>query len=204
MQQFFFVLAGSQDSPLEFYASVLANNAGEAVDILRSQLDDMTGDDLGIQIPVTDDRITRLMIGINAARITEDEITETDDETGMQWDGEEISTNSGRPEQREAGMKETSQLDDTTAADRFTLAIKRRQSRWEPQSNRSARKLEFRVAEKGGVSVYGLNRFPTTLYYEQWAKLLDVGDELRRFLEENKAKLKTKGQAIKPSLEDAD
>jgi hypothetical protein len=54
--------------------------------------------------------------------------------------------------------------------------------------------LEFRVSEKGGVSVYGLGRFPVTLYYEQWIRLLDTSDQLRQFLEENKSKLKLKGQ----------
>jgi hypothetical protein len=52
--------------------------------------------------------------------------------------------------------------------------------------------LEFRVGEKGGVSVYGLGRFPVTLYYEQWIRLLDIAGELREFLEENKSKLKLK------------
>jgi hypothetical protein len=52
--------------------------------------------------------------------------------------------------------------------------------------------LEFRVGEKGGVSVYGLGRFPVTLYYEQWIRLLDIADGLRGFLEENKSKLKLK------------
>jgi hypothetical protein len=52
--------------------------------------------------------------------------------------------------------------------------------------------LEFRVGEKGGVSVYGLGRFPVTLYYEQWVRLLDTADNLRAFLEENKSKLKLK------------
>ncbi len=52
--------------------------------------------------------------------------------------------------------------------------------------------LEFRVGEKGGVSVYGLGRFPVTLYYEQWMRLLGASEELTRFLEENKAKLKLK------------
>jgi hypothetical protein len=54
--------------------------------------------------------------------------------------------------------------------------------------------LEFRVGEKGGVSVYGLGRFPVTLYYEQWIRLLDQAQNLRAFLEENKDKLKLKGQ----------
>jgi len=52
--------------------------------------------------------------------------------------------------------------------------------------------LEFRVGEKGGVSVYGLGRFPVTLYYEQWVRLLDVAADLRAFLEENKPRLKLK------------
>jgi hypothetical protein len=54
--------------------------------------------------------------------------------------------------------------------------------------------LEFRVGEKGGVSVYGLGRFPVTLYYEQWVRLLDRTADLRAFLEENKGKLKLKDQ----------
>jgi len=53
-------------------------------------------------------------------------------------------------------------------------------------------KLEFRVAEKGGVSVYGLGRFPVTLYYQQWIRLLAVSDELLEFLNKNKDKLKMK------------
>ena len=58
-------------------------------------------------------------------------------------------------------------------------------------SKRTGR-LEFKVGEKGGVSVYGLGRFPVTLYYEQWQRLLGAADELRLFLEENKGKLKLK------------
>ena len=58
-------------------------------------------------------------------------------------------------------------------------------------SKKSGR-LEFKVGEKGGVSVYGLGRFPVTLYYEQWQRLLGAADELRLFLEENKSKLKLK------------
>jgi hypothetical protein len=54
--------------------------------------------------------------------------------------------------------------------------------------------IEFRVGEKGGVSVYGLGRFPVTLYYEQWVRLLDASKDLRAFLEENKHRLKLKDQ----------
>ena len=54
--------------------------------------------------------------------------------------------------------------------------------------------LDFRVGEKGGVSVYGLGRFPVTLYYEQWIRLLGASEELKTFLEEQKSagKLKLK------------
>ena len=55
-------------------------------------------------------------------------------------------------------------------------------------------KLEFRVGDKGGVSVYGLGRFPVTLYYEQWNKLFDATEDLRAFLEANKSRLKLRPQ----------
>jgi len=60
-------------------------------------------------------------------------------------------------------------------------------------SSKKTGRLEFKVSEKGGVSVYGLGRFPVTLYYEQWQRLLGISDDLRAFLEENKSKLKLKG-----------
>jgi hypothetical protein len=52
--------------------------------------------------------------------------------------------------------------------------------------------MSFKVSDKGGVSVYGLGRFPVTLYYEQWMKLLDKAQDLRDFLEANKSSLKLK------------
>ena len=62
-------------------------------------------------------------------------------------------------------------------------------------SGRRTGSLEFRVSEKGGVSVYGLGRFPVTLYYEQWTRLLEQAENLRKFLDENKDKLKLKGSS---------
>lgn len=59
-------------------------------------------------------------------------------------------------------------------------------------STKRTGQVEFRVGEKGGVSVYGLGRFPVTLYYEQWVRLLDAAPQLRTFLEENKAEGKLK------------
>jgi hypothetical protein len=70
--------------------------------------------------------------------------------------------------------------------------LKARLAELEKKGTRRTGDLEFRVGEKGGVSVYGLGRFPVTLYYEQWIRLLDTGDKLREFLEENKAEGKLK------------
>lgn len=50
----------------------------------------------------------------------------------------------------------------------------------------------IRVSEKGGVSVYGLGRFPVTLYKEQWLKLLAMVEDIKRFIAENESRLKTK------------
>ena len=52
--------------------------------------------------------------------------------------------------------------------------------------------MTIKVSEKGAVSVYGLGRFPVTLYKEQWLKLLDLADELRSFIRENDSALKSK------------
>ena len=58
---------------------------------------------------------------------------------------------------------------------------------------KTTRATSIRVSEKGGVSVYGLGRFPVTLYKEQWLKLLEMAEELKGFIAENEGKLKTKG-----------
>ena len=52
--------------------------------------------------------------------------------------------------------------------------------------------LRMKVSEKGALSIYGMGRFPVTLYKEQWLKLLDMGDDIRRFISENESKLKAK------------
>jgi hypothetical protein len=62
----------------------------------------------------------------------------------------------------------------------------------EVETKKRSGDLIFKVGEKGGVSVYGLGRFPVTLYYEQWQRLLGASDDLKAFLEENKSKLKLK------------
>ena len=62
----------------------------------------------------------------------------------------------------------------------------------EQLKNQRGRSVSLKVSEKGGVSVYGLGRFPVTLYKEQWAKLLGMADEIRAFITENDSKLKSK------------
>jgi hypothetical protein len=58
----------------------------------------------------------------------------------------------------------------------------------------SSKGLSLRVSEKGAVSVYGLGRFPVTLYKEQWLRLLDMSEDIRMFIEQNDAQLKSKAQ----------
>jgi hypothetical protein len=62
-----------------------------------------------------------------------------------------------------------------------------------------AGRVSLKVSEKGGVSLYGLGRFPVTLYKEQWAKLLDMADEIRAFIKEHDAELKAKGPKAGPT-----
>ena len=57
------------------------------------------------------------------------------------------------------------------------------------------RLVSLKVSGKGGVSVYGLGRFPVTLYKEQWTKLLAMTDEIRAFIKEHDAELKAKPEA---------
>jgi hypothetical protein len=62
----------------------------------------------------------------------------------------------------------------------------------EALKNRGAKGVSMKVSEKGAVSIYGMGRFPVTLYQEQWLKLLDMSDDIRAFIKENEAKLKKK------------
>ena len=66
--------------------------------------------------------------------------------------------------------------------------------RAENQSLKSQRvsRATLKVSDKGGVSVYGLGRFPVTLYKEQWGKLLDMADDIRAFIKEHEGELKTR------------
>ncbi len=60
------------------------------------------------------------------------------------------------------------------------------------KNKKSGGTLTMKVSEKGALSVYGMGRFPVTLYKEQWNKLLSIADELKSFIKEHDSKLKTK------------
>jgi len=60
--------------------------------------------------------------------------------------------------------------------------------------SRSSKDISLKVSEKGALSVYGLGRFPVTLYKQQWLKLLEKVDDIRKFISENESKLRTLDQ----------
>lgn len=64
----------------------------------------------------------------------------------------------------------------------------------EALKSQRGRSVGLKVSEKGGVSVYGLGRFPVTLYKEQWTKLLAMSDEIKAFIKEHDGELKAKGE----------
>jgi len=80
------------------------------------------------------------------------------------------------------------------ADDDLKAELERLRAENERLKGQRTRGVSLKVSEKGGVSVYGLGRFPVTLYKEQWAKLLDMSDEIRAFILENESKLKVKGE----------
>jgi hypothetical protein len=78
------------------------------------------------------------------------------------------------------------------ADDDLKAELERLKAENERLKSQRGRGASLKVSEKGGVSVYGLGRFPVTLYKEQWARLLDMADDIRAFIRENDARLKAK------------
>ena len=76
--------------------------------------------------------------------------------------------------------------------DQIKAELERLRAENEALKRRETKGLSLKVSAKGAVSVYGLGRFPVTLYKEQWARLLDMGDDIRRFIRDNDSQLKTK------------
>ena len=79
-----------------------------------------------------------------------------------------------------------------TNTDEMKAELDRLRAENEALKKTSTRTGSLKVSEKGGVSVYGLGRFPVTLYKEQWMKLLGMADEIKAFISANEAKLKSK------------
>jgi hypothetical protein len=81
------------------------------------------------------------------------------------------------------------------ADDDLKAELERLKAENERLKGQRAASTSLRVSEKGGVSVYGLGRFPVTLYKEQWTKLLAMADEIREFIKAHDAELKAKPKA---------
>jgi hypothetical protein len=81
-------------------------------------------------------------------------------------------------------------MSELTSAERDELEQLRKQKAVRESQDKKG--ISFKVSEKGGVSVYGLGRFPVTLYHEQWTRLFSEIDNLKTFIEDNKSKLKSK------------
>ena len=77
--------------------------------------------------------------------------------------------------------------------DDLKAELERLKAENERLKSQRGRSVSLKVSEKGGVSVYGLGRFPVTLYKEQWGKLLAMSEEIKAFIKEHDGKLKTKG-----------
>ena len=81
------------------------------------------------------------------------------------------------------------------AEEDLKIELERLKAENERLKNQRGRSVTLKVSEKGGVSVYGLGRFPVTLYKEQWSKVLAMADEIRAFIKEHDAELKAKPDA---------
>jgi hypothetical protein len=77
--------------------------------------------------------------------------------------------------------------------DDLRAEVERLRAENETLKSKMSRPTSIRVSQKGALSVYGLGRFPVTLYKEQWLKLLSMAGDIKQFIAENEAKLKTKG-----------
>ena len=73
-----------------------------------------------------------------------------------------------------------------------TAELARLRAENEHLKRQQARGLHLKVSAKGALSVYGLGRFPVTLYKEQWTQLLDIAQDIRTFLAEHDHELKRK------------
>ena len=66
------------------------------------------------------------------------------------------------------------------------------ESQLEQEKGKSRQGIQLKVSAKGGVSLYGIRRFPVTFYVEEWSRILDMADEIRTFMSEHEGELKRK------------
>jgi hypothetical protein len=78
--------------------------------------------------------------------------------------------------------------------DDLKAEVERLRAENERLKQEKTRSISLKVSDKGGVSLYGLGRFPVTLYKEQWAKVFEMAEEIKKFIKDNDSKLKTKGE----------
>ena len=93
-----------------------------------------------------------------------------------------------------ASFIERAREENAMADEDLRSEIERLRAENEALKRSSSKGLSLRVSEKGAVSVYGLGRFPVTLYKEQWLRLLDMSDEIRVFIKQNDTQLRSKTQ----------
>jgi hypothetical protein len=91
-----------------------------------------------------------------------------------------------------AGLRVKTKKENTMSDDDTKAELERLRKENEALKKGASEGVRMKVSEKGGVSVYGMGRFPVTLYKEQWLKLLNMSDDIRAFIAENEARLKAK------------
>jgi hypothetical protein len=96
------------------------------------------------------------------------------------------------PAARRCGARRVAWMEGAMSEQNLESELARLRAENEALKARGQRSGQIRVSEKGGVSVYGLGRFPVTLYKEQWRRLLDMADEIRAFIRDHESELKSK------------
>lgn len=81
----------------------------------------------------------------------------------------------------------------TQSEDDLKRRIAELESQLEDQKSRGKQGVYLKVSAKGGVSLYGIRRFPITFYVEEWTRILDMADEIRAFVAEHEGELSRKG-----------